>query len=114
VFQSLPGTFVSANFVATNALVQPSLGRPLAGGAANVTVNIVAPETMYTDRRNQLDIRLGKIVKYKSTKTTFNVDFFNVNNASAVLAVNAAYAWWLRPTSILTARFMRLGAQFDF
>src|SRR2546423_1042969 len=36
--QSLPGPQVIANLPATNAIVAPSLGRPLSGGAANMVV----------------------------------------------------------------------------
>ena len=45
-FQSIRDQKVLANFVASNALVAPSLGRPLSGGAANVTVNIVEPDDL--------------------------------------------------------------------
>src|SRR4030088_3319954 len=38
-FQSLPGPQVTANYIATNAVVQPSLNRLLSGGAANATIN---------------------------------------------------------------------------
>ncbi|MEP7306343.1 MAG: hypothetical protein ABJA98_12570 [Acidobacteriota bacterium] len=42
-FQSRPGGQLAANFNASNAVVAPSLGRNLAGNAANVTLNLVAP-----------------------------------------------------------------------
>ena len=50
VFRSSPGPAISANQVIPNAVVRQSLGRDLAGGASNVTVNLVAPGTVYGDR----------------------------------------------------------------
>ena len=62
-FRSSPGPALAANAVVPNAAVRASLGRDLSGGAANVTVNIVAPGTMYGDRLNQLDLRFGKMLQ---------------------------------------------------
>ena len=112
--QSVPGSQVIGNFVATNASVLPSLGRPLAGGAANATVNVVPPGALYGDRRNQLDLRLGKVLRFGRTRTKVNLDINNVFNANPVLTENSSFAVFRQPASILPARIARVGVQFDF
>lgn len=118
-YRNSPGPQIAANFLATNAAVQPSLGRPLAGGAANVTVNLVGPGTLYGDRLNQLDLRIGKVLRAGRVKTVVSFDLYNALNGNPVLAENAAYrdttvSGWRIPTSILPARFAKFGVQVDF
>ena len=98
----------------SNAVVAPSLGRSLSGNAANVTVNLVAPGTMYGERLNQLDLRFGKVLRFGRTRTTVNLDLYNALNANTVLSQNNNFAAWQVPTSILTARFAKISVQFDF
>jgi hypothetical protein len=112
--QSLPGPQVSANYPATNAVVAPSLGRNLAGNAANVTVNLVTPGRMYGERLNQLDLRFGKVLSVGRTRTTLSIDLYNALNVSPVLIESAAYGTWRRPETILNARFVKFGVQTDF
>ena len=114
--QSKPGTMLAANYAAPNSVVAPSLGRSLSGNAANVTVNLVAPGSMYGDRVNQLDIRVGKILKYGRSRTLIALDVYNALNSSAVLTYNNTYVPngpWLQPLSILTPRFFKLTAEID-
>jgi hypothetical protein len=113
-FQNLPGPEITALYVAPNALVSPSLGRSLAGGASNVEVSIVEPRSMYGDRLNRLDLRIGKILTFGRTRATFSVDLYNAFNSSAVLGVNDSYASWLQPEQILTARFAKVGVLLSF
>jgi hypothetical protein len=113
-FRSVPGPEIYANFVATNAVITPSLGRPLSGAAANLPVTIVEPGTMYGERLNQVDLRFGKILRVGRVRATANLDLYNVFNVNTVLTMNYAYATWQRPTSILLARFAKISAQFDF
>jgi hypothetical protein len=114
VLQSVPGPQIIGNFVANNAIVSPSLGRNLAGNVANVTVNVVPPGAIYGDRRNQFDLRIGKILRFNRTRTKLNVDLNNLFNANPVLSENTSYTVFRRPASILPARVARVSFQFDF
>ena len=84
-FQSIPGPPLAANLVVPNATVRQSLGRDLAGGAQNITVNIVDPGTLFGDRLNQLDMRVSKLLRVGGRRrTSINVDVYNVLNSNAV------------------------------
>ncbi len=112
--QNMPGPNISAQYNAPNAQVQPSLGRPLSGGAANVTVNLIAPGTMFGDRMNQLDMRVARAFNLRSVKATVNFDLYNALNQAPVLAVNTNFATWLQPQTIMQARFAKFSVQLDF
>ena len=113
-FRSIPGPEIYANYVATNAVIAPSLGRNLSGGVPNLPVTIAEPGKLYGERLNQVDMRVGKILRFGRTKTSLNFDVYNLFNVNTVLTVNNAFATWQRPTSILLARFVKLGMQFNF
>ena len=44
------------------------------GNVTNVTINLVAPGSMYGDRLTQLDFRVAKILRFNRTRTTVGVD----------------------------------------
>ena len=116
VFQSNPGVAITASYVATNAQIQPSLGRPLSGSASTVTItNIFQPQTRFEGRINQLDARLTKNVKVGRSQVRSQFELYNVLNASPILGVNTRYGnAWLTPTEILGARLFKLGIQWSF
>ena len=111
------GGAIGANYTVSNAVIAQSLGRSLSGNAANATVNLITPGTLYGDRVNELDLRVAKVLRFGRTKTLVGVDFYNATNSSAVLSYNQAFiagGSWLTPTSIMSARFAKISAQFDF
>ncbi len=105
---------MTANYVVSNAQIQPSLGRPLSGGAANATINIVEPGTMYGERLNQLDLRFARSCGSARRATSINFDLYNSLNGNAVTSQNNNYAAWQVPLSILDARLFKISVQFDF
>jgi hypothetical protein len=119
-FSSRPGVSLSANVVYTNAdMTNPAranLGRALVGTATGtITVNVLEPNTMFGNRIDQLDLRLGKILRFGRTRTNLNLDIVNAMNSNDNLAYSPTFgATWPAPTSVLTARLFRLSAQVDF
>jgi len=112
--QSVAGPLIAANYIATSAVIAPSLGRPLAGGTANATLNLITPGTLYGERLNELDLRLTKVFKFGRGRVGVNFDAYNLFNGNYVTGVQSAYAAWLTPTAILAPRLFKISAQFDF
>jgi hypothetical protein len=114
-FPSIASQSLAANWLVTNAQVVPALGRPMAGGAPITFVNVVEPGTMYGDRLNQVDFRASKILRFGPRRLNVGVDVFNVFNTNAPFAyfqnVGPNY---LQPASLISARFAKVSATFDF
>jgi hypothetical protein len=124
-FRSDPGQQLSANWSANNAATV-GLNRPFAGlGSPTITVNLIEPGTLYGKRVNQVDMRFAKVLRIRGTRTLVGFDVYNIANSAAVLTHNQTFipgqndqtpatARWLRPTSVLQARFVKISAQIDF
>jgi hypothetical protein len=117
-FRSDQGAPLVANWNAPSAtVVQPALGRPVTGGAATTTINLIAPGDIWGDRVNELDFRFGKILKFSRYRINAGIDFYNILNQAAVLTYSGTFAPGgsaFAPTSVLSPRFMKLSAQIDF
>jgi hypothetical protein len=119
-FVATNGASQSANYNVTSAILQQStLGRPLVTGLNFQTVDLTLPGDVYPDRISALDLRLAKILRFGRTRTTVGIDFYNLFNANTGTAYNQVFdvpagASWLRPTSVLSARFARFNLTVDF
>ncbi len=115
-FRSTPGTSLSVGLTATNALLATSstLGRPLSGTAANMVIGIEQPNKAYTERREELDLRIGKVVRFGKTRSVVSMDLYNALNSDATITQNQAYASYQQPVEILNARLIKFSLAFDY
>jgi hypothetical protein len=116
-FQSSPGEPLAANYVVTSAVAAQTLGRPLANSAPNVTVNLLAPDQMKHPRVNQLDFRVGKILRFGGHRANVSLDLFNALNLDTVLTYNQNFVpggAYLVPLTVLTPRTAKITVQYDF
>jgi hypothetical protein len=113
---------VQANVTYPNAVIAPSLGRPLSTGTTAV-VNVLQLGKLYDDRLNQIDLRIAKRAHIGKSALQLTVDIYNVLNGDAVVnGENVTYGQytaigntsWMRPTNTLQPRLFKLGARLDF
>ena len=84
---------------------------------ASLSVPLIAPNTEFGDRINQLDLNVTKTFKMRTISIQPKFDLFNALNHSPVYAVrglNYGTAAYLQPQSILVGRVFQLGAIVKF
>lgn len=120
-YQNIPGVPITATYPASNAQIAPSLGRNIGScrGAATCTSNLntelIAPNTRYEDRLQQMDLRFTRRFQIGQTTVLGNFDIYNMLNGSAILSQNAGYgSQWLVPYETLGGRLFKFSAQFEF
>jgi hypothetical protein len=103
----VPG--VVANYTLTSALA----GITLTNGS--IVVPLIEPGSLFGERKNQVDLRLGKTVQAGRLKLSPALDFYNLLNASTVLSENFTYGpVWRQPTDVLTGRVIQAVVQVNF
>jgi hypothetical protein len=121
-YQNSPGIPITAARSYSNAEVRASASNPnglkrdlSAGATANVTIDLIPPNSMFEDRLQQLDVRVTRNFQMGRTRLRANFDVYNLFNGSTILAANYGYgAQWLKPSQILGARIFKFSGQLDF
>jgi hypothetical protein len=123
-FQSVQGSTSSQTMVITrgttrypancpapcpaNAVILPATFQP-----ATFTLNLVDQDTVYTDRINQLDLKVQKTFQIQRVRLSPVFEIFNVFNSDAIVSyvsTNTLAATYLRPNSLLQGRLIGIGA----
>jgi len=113
---------ITADYVATNAEIRPTLGRDLAAGTnGTMTLELLKPTALYGGHSKQLDLRVGKLLTSAGKRRVrLSMDIYNVFNSNDWQTIqtrfssNAAANRWQRPSLILQARYFQIGTQIDF
>jgi hypothetical protein len=115
-YQSIPGVEMFANYAAPNAVIQQSLGRLPTGGIATGTtaLSLLPPGQNYYTRFNQIDLRLGKIIRLARTRSNLSLDIYNITNSDVLSGISSTYVTWLAPTSVVAPRLLKVSWTFDF
>lgn len=125
--QNLPSIPTQATYAFTSSAVSfvpNSNGHTALSGGVTNRVELVTPQTLFQEgRNNQLDLRIGKEFRFwgeRSVEPT--ADFFNLFNASSVLAKATTYnalapgapGAWNNVTTLLGARIIKFGVHVNF
>jgi hypothetical protein len=112
------GLSQSANYFEQAANVVAQLGRPVAGNAPQVTLDLARLGDVYPDRLNTVDMRVSKVLRIRRFRANVGFDLYNLFNANTGTAFNQNFgtdgSTWLRPNAILNPRYARFNATVDF
>ena len=112
------GLSQSANIFETAANVTAQLGRPIAGNAAQVTLDVARLGDVYPARLNTVDMRVSKILRISRFRANVGFDLYNLFNANTGTGFNQNFgadgSTYLRPNAILNPRYARVNATIDF
>ena len=111
-------TGMSALYVATNAVIAPSLGRNLSS-ATNATIDLLTRNPgLYFDAMTLVDLRSAKTFRVGRAKVQGQFDVYNLLNDNTALNFNTAYgtngASWATPLAAVPGRIVRFGVQMNF
>jgi hypothetical protein len=94
-----------------NTLVLPALA---ASGQSSLSIPLVAPETEFTPRINQLDFSVSKRFEFGAITVLPKLDIFNSLNSddyTAVVTSQFGANTYKQPSVILQGRIIRIGAE---
>jgi hypothetical protein len=115
-FSSRPGVVLRADaiFQPNDPTILATLGRSLAA-VPNVTVPLIAPYEAYGDRIDQVDMRIGKILRFGRTRSNLSLDVINLFNSNDNLAYQTLLSpTWPAPTTVLLPRIFRVNFGIDW
>jgi len=136
--RSQPKLQTNATVLVPNSVIQAQLGHLPSGATATGTTNIYlvdyanpgtsdasagGPNRLYADsRRNQIDMRFAKILRFNSRRLDVGVDLQNLLNANYGTVYDTSFgtygstpsATFGGPTSIVAPRFVRLNFTLSY
>ena len=82
---------------------------------------MVKPDDLRSDRVNELDFRVAKLLRLGRTRASIALDLLNALNLDTIIVPNQAFipnGAWLTPTGtqtpVMTARTAKITVQYDF
>ena len=118
----------SASWIVPNSVVQAAYGKLPIGALATGTTTIQITDNVnrvYVDqRRNQIDMRFAKVLRFGRTRSDIGIDLNNLLNTNYATGYNSTYTFsagntagggtWGQPTSIYAPRFVRINYTLNF
>ena len=125
---AIAGGFNSAQWIVPNSVIAAALGHLPVGATPTGTTTIQLADNVnrvYADtRRNQIDMRFAKVLRFGRTRSDVGLDLNNLLNTNYATGYNTTYAYsagntsqggtWGNPTSLYTPRFMRINYTINF